>query len=123
MNLKDSQETTGSKYHANATETNKIRFDSAKEAKRYIYLMQLQKAGKIKNLKLQHQFTLQEGFKTTDGESVRPIKYVADFTYEDEEGNFIIEDVKSEYTRGLKEYRLKNRLMASRGYKITEVIE
>ena len=78
-------------------------------------------ANLIKELKLQHHFTLQEAFKTIDGESVRKMEYVADFTYIDQQGDFIIEDVKSEATRKDKVYRLKKKLMAQKGYTITEV--
>lgn len=77
--------------------------------------------GLIKDIRLQHHFTLQEAFKTIDGESVRKMEYVADFTYIDQQGNFIIEDVKSEATRKDKVYRLKKKLMAQKGYMITEV--
>ena len=78
-------------------------------------------ANLIKELKLQHHFTLQEAFKTIDGESVRKMEYVADFTYIDQQGTFIIEDVKSEATRKDKVYLLKKKLMAQKGYMITEV--
>lgn len=78
-------------------------------------------AGLIKDIRLQHHFTLQEAFKTIDGEPVRKMEYVADFTYIDQQGNFIIEDVKSEATRKDKVYRLKKKLMAQKGYMITEV--
>lgn len=81
----------------------------------------LLEAGLIKDLKLQHHFTLQEAFKTIDGELVRKMEYVADFTYIDQQGNFIIEDVKSEATAKNEKYKLKKKLMAQKGYTITEV--
>ena len=98
-----------------------IRFDSQKEAVRYMELKGLFEAGLIKDIRLQHHFTLQEAFKTIDGELVRKMEYIADFTYINQQGNFIIEDVKSEATRKDKVYRLKKKLMAQKGYTITEV--
>lgn len=108
------------KYNNIPTESHGIKFDSKKEAKRYNELTLMVKAAEIQNLKLQHAFTLQEQFKTPDGELIRPVKYIADFTYE-KDGELIIEDVKSEATRNDKVYRLKKRLMADKGYKIHEV--
>ena len=111
-----------SKYHAERVVTSGIKFDSKLEAKRYNELMMLQKAGEIENLRLQQQFTLQEGFKTCEGELIRPVRYIADFTYYDKDGNYIIEDVKSEKTRQLVEYRIKKRIMAEKGYMIKEIL-
>lgn len=116
------QETTGNKHGAVRAESHKIKFDSKKEAKRYEELMIMLKAGEIENLKLQRQFTLQEGFKTIDGITIRPIRYIADFTYTDSNGNMVIEDVKSEHTRKLPEYRIKYRMMAQLGYMIKEIL-
>lgn len=110
----------GKKYNNEPTEVANIRFDSKKEAERYNLLATMQKAGEIEDLKLQRVFTLQEQFKTPDGELVRAIKYVADFTYI-QDGKLIIEDVKSAATRKDKVYSLKKRMMAEKGFKIREV--
>lgn len=115
------QKQTSSKYHAVPTESHGIRFDSKLEAKRYNELMLMQKSGEIENLRLQQQFTLQDGFKTCEGEVIRPVRYIADFAYY-RNGEYIIEDVKSEKTRKLPEYRIKKRMMAEKGYKIIEVL-
>ena len=113
-----------SKYHNVKTEVgtgdSSIKFDSKKEANRYKYLMELQDAGTIKNLKLQHHFQLQGTFKTAEGETVRGIEYVADFTYM-VGGMLIIEDVKSEITRKNPVYIMKKKMMAEKGLTITEV--
>lgn len=109
-----------SKYNNQKTETNGIKFDSKKEARRYMELRQLEVAGKISDLKLQHTFTLQESFKTEEGKKIEAIKYIADFTY-NEDGKFIVEDVKSDITRKNPVYRMKNKMMAERGYIIREV--
>ena len=107
-----------SKYKNEKTTVNGIQFDSCKEAERYQQLMLLLKAGKITQLKLQHSFTLQGSFTTPDGEKIRAITYIADFTYYDEKGNFTIEDVKGYKTRTYKD---KYKRMAELGYTITEI--
>ena len=83
-----------------------IKFDSLKEAKRYGELKLLLKAGKIKNLRLQPEFILQPSFKR-NGKTIRAIKYIADFSYTDKEGNEVIEDTKGYKT---EIFRLKEKL-------------
>lgn len=75
------------------------------------------RAGKIKNLKLQETFTLQNAFTTPEGERIPAITYKADFTYDSGNGT-VIEDVK-----GMKTdvYKLKFKMMAAKGLKIVEV--
>lgn len=85
-----------------------------------MYLKDLQEKGGISNLKLQHHFQLQGTFKTPEGETVRGMEYVADFTYM-VGSTLIIEDVKSEITRKNPVYTIKKKLMADKGFKITEV--
>lgn len=105
------------KYHAVKETVGKLKFDSRKEKVRFDELLLMEQAGEIKGLKLQHDFTLQEAFTTTDGERVRAIRYRADFTYYDSAGNWIIEDAK-----GMKTdiYKLKKKMMAQKGYRIIE---
>lgn len=109
-----------SKYGNEKTETNGIKFDSKKEARRYMELRQLETMGKISDLKLQHTFTLQEAFTTESGERIQAIKYIADFTYM-EDGKLVVEDVKSPATRSNPVYRVKNKMMAEKGYIIREI--
>ena len=76
-----------SKYHnrkaARITAAgNILEFDSQKEARRYDELALLLAAGKIWDLKLQPEFTLQEAYTTLEGVRVRAIRYRADFSYE-----------------------------------------
>lgn len=92
-----------SKYGNKETEIDGIKFDSAKEAKRYVELRYLLKAGEIKYLERQVEFELQ-----VNGEKVA--SYYADFVYE-RDGKMIVEDVKSRFTKGLPVYRLKKKLM------------
>ena len=91
------------KYHNCKTIVDGIRFDSKKEAKRYLELKILEKAGVIKELKRQVPYILID--KSCYG---RAIKYVADFVYL-ENGQLVVEDVKGVRT---PVYKLKKRLMA-----------
>lgn len=119
-----------SKYHNEKDSRGEIQFDSKKEASRYDELMILLRAGKIRDLKLQAQFTLQESYVTPDGERVRAIRYVADFAYEratapDRAGDIhwlpVVEDVKSQATKTDK-YKIKAKLFRERyGFAITEI--
>lgn len=123
------------KYHNNPAVRGSIRFDSQKEAARYDELILLLKTGKIRSLKLQPEFTLQEAFTTPDGTRVQAIKYRADFSYdilrhkryEDYDGvewidewEPVIEDVKSPATK-TQVYQMKRKMMMEKGYQITEV--
>lgn len=85
-----------------------------------MYLKELQEAGGISNLKLQQHFQLQGTFKTPEGETVRGIEYIADFTYM-VGSTLVIEDVKSEITRKNPVYTMKKKMMADKGYHIQEI--
>lgn len=93
------------KYHNSKTVIDGIRFDSKKEAKRYLELKILEKAGAIKDLRRQVPYVLIN--KSRYG---RDIKYVADFVYH-EDDKLVVEDVKGVRTHV---YKLKKRLMAER---------
>lgn len=118
------------KYRNEPDTRGALHFDSKKEARRYDELMLMLKAGKIRKLKLQAQFTLQESYITPEGDRVRAIKYVADFAYEratepDVAGEVhwikVVEDVKSSATKTEK-YKIKAKLMKERfGLTISEV--
>ena len=87
-------------------------FDSKKERKRYYELEMMQKAGVIKCLAKQAPFELVETFKDKQGNTERGIKYIADFVYYDnEKESFVIEDVKSPFTRKLSTYVIKRKLV------------
>lgn len=94
------------KYNAIKAECDGIVFDSKKEKGRYEFLKMLARAGKIKDLKLQPRYLLQDSFRYR-GKKERKIEYVADFEYIDENGNKIVEDVKGEKTQV---YKLKRKL-------------
>lgn len=131
-----------SKYGNQKTTANGITFDSKKESERYLALLDAVAEGVICDLRLQVDFTLQEAYTTAEGKRVRAIRYRADFTYKicwdgsplpccigirdmaywkaQYPGAMVIEDVKSRGTR-TKEYEIKKKLMADRGYEIREV--
>lgn len=93
------------KYRNKKTQVDMYLFDSVLEAKRYKQLALLERAGEIKNLKLQVPFLLQESFRK-NGKTYRKIEYMADFVYE-EKGKTIVED-----TKGIKTdvFKIKQKL-------------
>lgn len=95
------------------------KFDSKKEGNRYLELKLLQKAGVIKELELQKEFILLDGFKK-NGVTYKKISYYADFYYYDNERQkYIVED-----TKGFKTdvYRIKKKLFENK-YKNLEIKE
>jgi hypothetical protein len=107
-----------SKYRAQPTEVDGIRFHSKAEARRYSELKMLEKAGEIKELELQPKFPLC-AHPRMNGAGVKVCDYVADFRYrKGPRGLLVIEDVK-----GMKTpvYRLKKKwFQAQYGIEITE---
>lgn len=97
-----------SKYGAKKTEIDGIKFDSKLEANRYMQLKFLEEVGKIKELRLQQEFELQPKFKDKEGKTIRAINYIADFTYYNDKGEFIVEDTKGFET---KEFKLKQKML------------
>lgn len=93
------------KYHNVKTYVGKIKFDSKKEANRYLELCVLEKSGMIKNLERQKRFEI-----VPKTETERAVHYVADFVYENKNGKLICEDVKSDATRRDKAYIIKRKL-------------
>ena len=108
----------GSKYGNKKVEVNGIAFDSKKEARRYLDLRAMEIAGQIQNLRLQVPYLLIPS-QRIDGDVVeREVKYVADFTYE-QNGETVVEDSKGHRT---KDYIIKRKLMLSVwGIRIKEV--
>lgn len=102
------------KFNARKTTVDGIEFDSAKEAKRYTKLRDMQEAGEISNLQRQVRVELIPPFDC-DGKHFRGIYYVADFAYTDSGGNEIWEDVKGVLT---DVYKLKRKLVAYRYRKV-----
>ena len=98
-----------SKYGNQKTEVNGVKYDSKKEAKRAEQLEVQQRLGIISNLERQKKYILQPSFKFL-GKTIREIAYIADFVYE-ENGELVVEDVKSPITRKNPVYKLKKKMM------------
>ena len=103
------------KYGNRETEVTGIKFDSKKEARRFLELREMEQCGAISDLRLQVNFTLIEGFTKPSGERVKPEIYKADFAYKKKDQNgaytiYIVEDVKSRATKTEK-YRIKKKQM------------
>ena len=105
-------------------------FDSQKEARRFDELLLRLRAGQIRDLKLQPEFTLREAYTTPEGFRIRAIRYRADFSYEErvpglgggeDSWKKVVEDVKSEATR-TRVYEMKKKLLIERhGIYIREI--
>ena len=103
------------KYHARRVFYDGIWFHSAFERDRYIHLKLLEKNGIINNLQLQVKYEI---IPKQKGE--RAAHYVADFVYENPNGEVVVED-----TKGFKtpDYVLKRKLMLLvHGISIQEVL-
>lgn len=93
------------KYGNKKTTRGNIKFDSKKEARRYDELKALESEGKISELRRQVRYEL---VPKQDGE--KPVRYYADFTYI-QNGELVVEDVKSPATRENDTYIIKRKLM------------
>lgn len=107
------------KYHSRKVKVDGIQFDSKREAQRYMELQLLERAGKIHGLRRQVKFQLipaqyeriwnQKQHCYKKGKCLeREVNYIADFTYYDASGEYIVEDAKGFKT---KDYILKRKLM------------
>lgn len=102
-----------------------IEFDSKDEMTRYIELCDLQRKGVISGLRRQYSFMLiprqskmvVKHLKTKDKMVEKflenPAVYTCDFTYK-EGGVYVIEDVKSLFTRMERDYPLRRKLMVQK---------
>jgi len=93
---------SGSKFHNTPKRVDGVLFHSGKEARRYVELRGMEKAGVIRDLELQPRFGL-------DVNGVHVCDYLADFKYWDNERRQeVVEDVKGMRTQI---YILKARLL------------
>lgn len=97
------------KYGNRKTTVDGRTFDSRKEATRFAELSLMQRAGLISDLQTQVPFEVIPAQKRNGKTVERPVKYVADFVYT-ENGETVVEDVKSVATR-TPEYIIKRKLM------------
>lgn len=103
------------KYGAIPSIVDGQRFASRKEARVYQRLRVLEQTGHIRELRCQVRFDL-----PVNGERV--CTYVADFTWIERSGEFIVADVKSTATATIERYRLKRKLFrAVHGFDIQEI--
>lgn len=89
-----------------------ILFDSIAEKNFYQYLKGEELRGNLRAVETQPVFLLQEGF-TKNGENYKPITYIADFRYIDNDGNTRIVDIKTKATE-TEVFRLKRKLFEKR---------
>lgn len=99
-----------------------IKFDSKTEAEEYIRLKELERAGKISNLKRQITFEIIPPLKKLVRKQLKTkvrmverieehsAKYTCDFQYE-QDGKVVILEVKSRMTAKLADYILRRKLM------------
>lgn len=108
------------KYQAQKCVYDGLQFDSKREANRYAELILLSRSGQITSLKRQVKFELIPAQKDEEGKCVeRVVSYIADFVYQDENGQTVVEDTKGVRT---KEYVIKRKLMLYKyGIKIREI--
>jgi hypothetical protein len=84
-----------SKYGSKRVEFDGIKFHSQKECSRYKVLKMLFERGEIRELNLQVKFELKVNEFVIE-------KYIADFTYYDKQGKYIVEDTKGFKTADYK---------------------
>ena len=110
------------KYGSKSVEQDGEKFDSKKEARRWLELQRLAAAGKISQLERQVVFELAPPVRLEGEKRMKPaLRYIADATYI-EAGQLVVEDTKSPATRKTAAYRIKKHLMKSvHGMDIKEV--
>lgn len=102
----------------------KTRFDSKREAQRFLELRLMERGGIVRNIRRQVPYELVPVQRDADGRIIEcGVKYVADFVYEKLEtgGTWreIVEDTKGYHT---KDYVIKRKLMLwLKGIRIEEV--
>jgi len=107
-----------SKYKNKKVVIDGIKFDSQKEANRYVELKLMEDTDYIKDLELQKKFELIPKYEI-NGRKVRAMNYICDFYYYDVlNKKYIVEDVKGMKTQV---YKLKKKMFEYK-YKI-EIIE
>lgn len=105
------------KYNNKKVEYNGIKFDSKKELKFYLQLLEREQNGEVGNIRLQVPFTLQPSFKF-NGKTIRAITYKADFVYYDNTDNKEhIVDIKSKGTI-TEVFKIKRKMMLFLGQNV-----
>lgn len=81
-------------------------FSSDLEYKYYVYLLELQEQGIVKDIKIQPKFELQPKYEKA-GKKIRAIYYIADFEVEYSNGEVIVVDTKGVST---PEFKIKEKI-------------
>lgn len=112
--------TTGrNKWNAQPTEVDGIRFDSRREARRWVDLCHLERAGHISDLQRQIPLILHGKDDVLRSRTGRPMRITVDFCYIDNAtGLRIYEDAKGVPTR---DYEVRKSVAAAQGVEIIEV--
>lgn len=110
------------KYGSSKVERGGQKFDSVKEACRWVTLEQMAAAGQITELRRQVPFVLAPAVKLAGEARTKPaLRYFADAVYK-QAGQLVVEDTKSPPTRKKEAYRIKRHLMATvHGIHIKEI--
>lgn len=120
------------KYHNHKIERDGEKFDSTKEYRRWCELKIMEKAGMISGLTRQKKFVLIPAQREPDtigkrggkhkGKLIeRECAYYSDFAYFTKDGEYVVEDVKSEATK-TEQYKIKRKLMMYiHGIRIQEI--
>lgn len=110
-------------------------FDSRKEYRRWLYLLNQEQHGEIYGLERQVEYMLvpaqyeqvivqlKTKQKLKQKRVEAPVTYKADFQYRLPDGSLVVEDVKSAHTRKLPEYIIKRKLMLHiHGIRLKEIL-
>ena len=111
------------KYRNKETEIRGIKFDSRREAARYVELVAMWRSGDISEPICHPSFELIPAQVSPSGRKERRVTYVADFAYyRASDGQRVVEDVKSPVTAKLPAYIIKRKLMLQvHGIEVAEV--
>ena len=110
------------KYRNKETKILGTKFDSRREAARYVELLAMQRAGEIYELDCQSAFELIPAQVACSGKKERGVTYIADFSYRRRDGSRVVEDVKSPVTAKLPAYIIKRKLMLRvHGIEVVEI--
>ena len=111
------------KYQNKKTEIRGTKFDSRREAARYVELLAMQRAGEIYGLDCHPSFELIPAQVACSGRKERGVTYIADFSYcRSSDGRRVVEDVKSPVTAKLPAYIIKRKLMLRvHGIEVVEI--
>jgi hypothetical protein len=111
------EEKKKSKYGNKKVVIDGIKFDSKKEANRYLELRLMEDTDYIKDLELQKKFELIPKYEI-NGRKVRAMNYICDFYYYDIlKDKYIVEDVKPSKNFQTEVYKIKKKIFMYK-YKI-----